>query len=333
MPMADSKKFPFLILFLLFMLHLHESTAQIKGGYWFPASGFPASNINSKLFTHLFCASTDVDPNTYKVTISSSNSPHFSSFTQIVQQKNPSVKTLLSIGGGNANPSIFSAMASQNSSRKSFINSSIQLDRSNNFHGIDLHWEYPSSTTNMQNFGVLAREFRASLISEGKTFEIPPLIFLGNVIYSIDLQPLNYAEIEEISDFVNVMAYDFHGPNWFPNRTAPPAALYSQQNSGVYQVSGDQGIRSWIGAGVAARKLILGVPYYGYAWRLVNGNNNGLYAPANGSAFGGDGSMGYNQIRAFVSQNRAVCVCTIQPWSQITAMLGQHGLATMMFRV
>ncbi|KAL9326108.1 hypothetical protein ACSQ67_006753 [Phaseolus vulgaris] len=308
--MAYSKKFSFLIPFLLLMLHLHESTAKIKGGYWFTASGSPASNINSTLFTHLFSAFADLDPNTYKVTISSSNAAQFSSFTQTVQQKNPSVKTLLSIGGGASNPSTFSAMASQSSSRKSFIDSSIQQARSNNFHGVDLDWEYPSSSSDMQNLGLLAREFRTSLISEGRNSGKAPLLLTAAFFYSSNYYSLDYPAkaINESFDFINVMAYDFHGPNWFPNRTAPPAGLYFQRNSGAYQVSGDLGIRSWIAAGVAAQKLALGIPYYGYAWRLVNANNNGLYAPATGSAFGGDGSMGYNQIRAFVSQNKARCV-------------------------
>ncbi|TKY54729.1 Chitotriosidase-1 protein [Spatholobus suberectus] len=298
MAMAYSKKFPFLISILLFVLHLHVSTAQtaIKGGYWFPASGFAVSNINSSLFTHLFCAFADVNPNTYQVTISSSNAPQFSTFTQTVQQKNPSVKTLLSIGGGASNPSIFSAMASQASTRKSFIDSSIQLARSNNFHGLDLDWEYPSTGSDMTNYGSLIREWRSALLSESRTSGNPVLLLVAAVFYSSKYYSLEYP-IQAITcslDWANIMAYDFYGPNWYPNRTAPPAALYALNNS-ANRVSGDEGIRAWIGSGVPAKKLVLGVPFYGYAWRLLNPNNPGLFAPANGSAIAGDGSIGYTQ--------------------------------------
>ncbi|KOM32914.1 hypothetical protein LR48_Vigan01g247000 [Vigna angularis] len=308
--MVFSKKFQFLIPFFLFMLHLHASTAQNIGGYWFAGSGFPASNINSTLFTHLFYAFADINSITYNVTISSSNSVQLSTFTQTVQQKNPSVKTLLSIGGGASNSSTFSAMASQPSSRKSFIDSAIQLARSNNLHGIDVDWESPSTPSDMQNFGQLAREFRTYLLSEARdsgksALLLSAALFRSSNYYSLDLPA---KAINDSFDFINVMTYDFHGPNWFPNRTAPPAALYFQPNSGAYQVGGDQGISSWIAAGVSPRKISMGIPYYGYAWRLRNASNNRLYAPANGSAFGGDGSMGYNQIRAFVSQNGARCV-------------------------
>ncbi|QCD80533.1 chitinase [Vigna unguiculata] len=309
--MVYSNKFQFVVSFFLFMLHLHASTAQnIIGGYWFADSGSPAADINSTLFTHLFCAFADTNPTNFTVTISSSNSAKFSSFTQTVQQKNPSVKTLLSIGGGASNPSTFSAMASQPTSRKSFIDSAIQLARSNNFHGVDIDWEYPSTPSDMQNFGIFSREFRTSLISEARNSGKPILLLSCAVFRSSDYYSLEMPSkaMNDSFDIINVMSYDFHGPNWFPNRTAAPASLNYQTNSGAYQVGGDQGIRSWIAAGVSRRKLAMGIPYYGYAWRLRNGSNNGLYAPANGSAFGGDGSMGYNQIRAFVSQNGARCV-------------------------
>ncbi|CAI9783083.1 unnamed protein product [Fraxinus pennsylvanica] len=62
------------------------------------------------------------------------------------------------------------------------------------------------------------------------------------------------------------------------------------------------------GAGVRATKLVLGMPFYGYAWRLVNANNHGLLAPANGPASADNGAMGYRQIKNFIAQNKAVTV-------------------------
>ncbi|KAJ6382264.1 hypothetical protein OIU77_030833 [Salix suchowensis] len=119
----------------------------VRAAYWFSDSGFPVSDIDSTLFTHLFCAFTGLNPQTNRFIIASENQARFSTFTRTVQQKNPSVKTLLSIGGGDANATDFDGMASQAVSRKSFIDSAIRLARSNNFHGLDLDWEYPSNAT------------------------------------------------------------------------------------------------------------------------------------------------------------------------------------------
>ncbi|CAJ1944778.1 unnamed protein product [Sphenostylis stenocarpa] len=155
--MANSKRFPFLIPFLLFMLHLHVSTAEINGGH----------NFLFKLRSVLI-------------------------FTQTVQRKNPSVKTLLSIGGGASDPSTFSTMASQPSSRKSFIDSSIQLARSNNFHGLDLDYEYPSSSSDMQNLGVLIREWRTALFSEARTSGKQVLLLALAAFINSNYYSLNY---------------------------------------------------------------------------------------------------------------------------------------------
>lgn len=98
------------------------------------------------------------------------------------------------------------------------------------------------------------------------------------------------------------MSYDFYGPGWSPNETAPPAALFGSGG----QVNGDAGIRAWIQSGFPASRISIGIPFYGWAWRLVNGGRNGFYAPANGAATGpgiGDGAITYKGINGFIAAN------------------------------
>ncbi|KAK8523396.1 hypothetical protein V6N13_113341 [Hibiscus sabdariffa] len=45
-----------------------------------------------------------------------------------------------------------------------------------------------------------------------------------------------------------------------------------------------------------------------YAWRLVNADDNGFFAPTSGAAITSGGALGYDQIRAFIAQNNAVQV-------------------------
>lgn len=301
----------FSIFLVSFQPYFSVGQTVVKGGYWFPGSGFAVSDINSTLFTHLFCAFADVNNQTYQVTISSSNQAQFQTFTKTVQQKNPSVKTLLSIGGGGSDVNTFASMASQSSSRKSFIDSSIKLARSNNFLGLDLDWEYPSDSTQMNNFGTLLTEWRAAVVTEAKSSGKTPLMLSAAVLYlSYYYSSSVTYPIQAISnslDWINLMAYDFYGPGWSPSSTGPPAALY---NSGNLE-SGDNGVRSWIQAGMSAKKLVLGLPFYGWSWRLTNSNNNGLFAPANGQGLAGDGSIGYNQIKQYITQNRATKVFNV----------------------
>ncbi|CAA2996240.1 chitotriosidase-1-like [Olea europaea subsp. europaea] len=99
------------------------------------------------------------------------------------------------------------------------------------------------------------------------------------------------------------MAYDFYDPSWY-KFTNSHAALYDPPG----QVSGSYGMGAWTQAGVRAKKLALGMPFYGYTWRLVNANNHGLLAPTNGPASPENGAMGYRQITNFITQNKAITV-------------------------
>lgn len=292
---------------LLLFMQINSSTAQtvVKSAYWFPASEFPQSSIDSSLFTHLFCAFANLDPQTNQVVIASSDTSSFSTFTKTVQQKNSNVKTLLSIGGGSSNPATFASMASKSDSRKAFIDSSIKLARSYGFYGLDLDWEYPTASADMTNLGLLLTEWRTAVTTESQNSGKAALLLTAAVSYSPRVNGLNYPSdsIAKNFDWINLMAYDFSAPAR-SQVTRSHAALYDPAS----QLSGSYGVGAWIQAGVPAKKLVLGFPFYGYSWKLVNAQNHGLYAPANGPTGSGDGSIGYNQIKTFITQNSATSV-------------------------
>ena len=142
---------------ILLYSELKPSKAQtwIKSGYWYSGNESPISDINSALFTHLICPFADVNSSSYEFSVSSSNEQYFSTFTNTVSQKNPSVTTLLSIAGGNANPTILSSMVSTASYRKSFIDSSIKIARLYGFQGLDFSWVSANTSSDMTNMGLL----------------------------------------------------------------------------------------------------------------------------------------------------------------------------------
>ncbi|KAL6012093.1 hypothetical protein ACLOJK_002568 [Asimina triloba] len=104
------------------------------------------------------------------------------------------------------------------------------------------------------------------------------------------------------------MAYDFKGPLWAADATGAPAALYSPTT----RYSGSAGVEAWISSGLPAKKLVLGVTFYGYAWKLVDPNKHGLGAAASGKSteegVDTEGAMKYWQIKEFVSRREATCV-------------------------
>ncbi|KAL6012097.1 hypothetical protein ACLOJK_002573 [Asimina triloba] len=294
---------------LIFLIQLHSSVGQpaVKSGYWFPASQFPPSNINSALFTHLFCGFATLNPQSYQVTIPPPDQSSFSSFTKTVQQKNPSIKTILSIGGQRANPAIFAAMASHPSSRKAFIDSSMKAARDDGFHGLDLYWAYPKTTSQMTHMGVLIGEWRAAVAAESRASGQPRLILTADVYYTPTLNSLSYPidPIRKSLDWINIAAYDLITPHSSPSATGAPAALFDPSS----RLSASFGIEAWIKTRLSAKKLVMGLPFHGYAWRLADPNKHDEGSPANGPAsdgdMGSDGMIGYKQIKEFAIRNSA----------------------------
>ncbi|CAI9098918.1 OLC1v1035650C1 [Oldenlandia corymbosa var. corymbosa] len=206
-----------IILLLLLILQSNGaiSAAQswMRASYWFSGSGFRISDINSSLFTHIICAFGDINSVTYELNISSSDQKYFSVVSSTLKQRNPSVVTLLSIGGERSNYSIYSTMVSQPSSRKSFIESSMDLARSYGFDGLDFSWPSASTAADADNIGILFNE--------------------------------------------------------------------------------------WSG-GLPAEKIVLVLPFYGYAWTLKDPKADGIGAPATGSAFTPEGDMTYMAVKDFI---------------------------------
>ncbi|KAK8482595.1 hypothetical protein V6N11_066257 [Hibiscus sabdariffa] len=303
----------FFFFFFLYILSLssqfHFSGAQtwVRAGYWYANGEFPIQDINSALFTHLSCAFAEVNSSNYQLFIPSASEQYFSTFATIVKRRNPAVKALLSvwngisatgksISGEKVNDSVLSSMVSSSSTRKSFIDSSIKTARRYGFHGIDFFWVWPNST-DLSSIGVLLDEWRAAINSEPRKSGESQLILTMAIRYLPTIGMVTYP-IESVRrnvDWAHVVAYDYHLPTR-ENFTGVHAALYNPSGN----VSTDFGIREWLNKGMPPSKLVLGLPYHGYAWKLVNSQDNAVGAPASGPAVTMDGSMGYKAIKSYI---------------------------------
>ncbi|KAL5772841.1 hypothetical protein ACOSQ2_012765 [Xanthoceras sorbifolium] len=295
-------------IFLCLELQAAKSGTWIRAGYyWYAQNEFPISDINSTLFTHLNCGFVQLNLNSstssyMQLSLTPFDEKHLSTFTDTVRKKNPSITTLLAIGGPDANGSTFSLMLSDCSYRKSFIDDSIKMARLYGFQGLDFVWLPPNiSSSDMFNLGILFKEWRAAINSEAtnSTTAYPPLILTMAVKYSPSSVSGTYPvdSMQRYLNWVHVVAHDYSTPNG-RNFTGAHAALYDPTTL----INTDYGISAWTDAGLSANKMVLCLPYYGYAWTLVNPEENGIGAPATGPALKKGGSMKYKEIKNYIKR-------------------------------
>ncbi|KAF7152747.1 hypothetical protein RHSIM_Rhsim01G0039200 [Rhododendron simsii] len=285
-----------LLLFLPSLANSSESQTWIKAGYWFSGSEFPATDIDSSLFTHLICGYAYINNSTFELSILPPDETKFSNFTDIVRRKNPTVKTLLSIWTQNQNFAAYFSMTSQLSHRSSFIESSIQRARLYGFDGLELNGVKPGpNTNNMTDMGLLFDEWRSAIDRESKNSSRSPLILTMEGHYMPSQNTTSYPldSIRRNLDWVNIRAYDYHSP--FQERfTGAHSALYDPSSN----LNTDYGIKEWMSRGFPTKQMVLGLAYYGYSWTLVDPTDNGIGSPARGT-IATDGSMNYKYIRSY----------------------------------
>lgn len=283
---------------------------HVKAAYWpsYTLSYTPPSSIRASLYTHIFYAFADINEQTFRVNVSSNDQKTIAAFTATVTKTNPSLKTLISIGGGGADGSAFARMASNAFTRQVFIKSSIALARLHGFHGLDLDWEFPKNTTEMHNMAILFSEWRHNIQLESRSSGRPPLLLTAAVYFAQrfflwgEKRAYPTTSIAQNLDWVNVMCYDYHG-SWDTSATGAPAALYDPSSN----VTTSYGIRSWVESGLPSHKVVMGMPLYGRSWILSSGNDTRIGAPAVAAGpkqklSDETGVMFYSEIRDFIKE-------------------------------
>ncbi|WP_326679416.1 glycoside hydrolase family 18 protein [Streptomyces sp. NBC_01237] len=245
--------------------------------------------------------------------------PLAGNFNQLreLKAKHPGLKAMISLGGWSWSTH-FSDAARTAASRKALVSSCVDLYIKGNlpvdgarggagaaaglFDGIDIDWEWPGSEGNTgtvfrpedkKNFTALVHEFRKQLDAyartsakatkadegKGKGHGHTPRPRHYELSAYVPTSPakidagFDVPRIMRDFDFVNLQGYDFHVSG--EKTTAQQSALYAKGDHSV-----DQTVRDWIRRGAPARKLVVGMPFYGQGWTGVTGGGDGLGQPA-----------------------------------------------------
>ena len=200
--------------------------------------------------THINYAFGHVNATFNGVTID--NKDRLKSIVELKKTK-PSLKVLLSIGGWQSGG--FSEMAMTDANRKSFATDCKLVVDDFNLDGIDIDWEYPTSNAagisasskDKDNFNFLMQAIRASIGND-------KWLTFASASTTIDYYDLK--TLAATVNFVNIMMYDVDVPPYHQS------ALH--RSDMVNAIAADESIDKHIEGGMPAKKLVLGIPFYGH---------------------------------------------------------------------
>ncbi len=215
-----------------------------------------------------------------------------------LKAKYPKLKVVISIGGWTWSDKFSDAALPAN--RAAFVSSCIDMfirgnfapgvSRAGIFDGIDIDWEYPGEcgetcnyrAEDTQNYTALLAEFRRQLDA------VKPglLLTIAAPADQDKVDKIQVAAIQPYLNWTNLMTYDFHG-DW-DDTTNFHSALYVSpaDPTGSAGLSAHDAATLWQSRGAPARKLVLGVPFYGRGWVGVPNTNHGLWQASTGVANG-----------------------------------------------
>ncbi len=272
-------------------------------GYVFPRLG-PISqlDIRGDLLTHINYAFANIREGLLAVE-RPDDAANLRTLTDL-RQRFPNLKVLISVGGWSWSGG-FSDMAFSRAKRKRFIDSAVGFLRQHELDGIDIDWEYPGQSgagnrhrpADRRNFTLLLAEMRRALNLAQKQSGRPCLLTIAAGASHSFLQHTEMRRAQKYLDYVNLMTYDFfverggksgHHSNLYTSSFNPDAP------------SGAASVTDFLRAGVPARKLVLGVPFYGRGWKGAKLDNNGLYQEAAAA----EGGLSWNNLtQSYIDKN------------------------------
>ncbi len=204
---------------------------------------------NPKLLTHINYAFGAVNKSFDGIVIQNPDR-----LRQVVELKKAAscLKVLLSIGGWASGG--FSEMADNDTGRVKFALACAATVQEFGLDGIDIDWEYPTSSMagitaspdDRENFLKLMKAVRQAIGSK-------KLLTIASISGA---EFIDFAKVMPWIDYVNIMAYDMGVP---PKHQA---ALYRSGMSGDLTV--EESVKAHLAAGIPAAKLVMGVPFYGH---------------------------------------------------------------------
>ncbi len=181
-------------------------------------------------------------------------------------------KVLLCVGGSETAPLFRTALS--DAVRPRFIASLVSMAVTRGYDGLDIDME-PIRDADAPQYEAFIRELRAKM-----TAARPGLLLTAATAW----EPALFARLQGQFDQINLMTYDLSGP-WAGFNTWYNASLHDSGGQlmpgGVPYTSADGTLRPFIQAGIAPRKMGVGIAFYGDVWVGTDGPKQSIKGVTN----------------------------------------------------
>ncbi|MGL5346264.1 MAG: glycosyl hydrolase family 18 protein [Peptostreptococcaceae bacterium] len=230
---------------------------------------------------------------------------HFNILNQM-KKKNPDVDLLISVGGW-AGSRGFYTMMDTDQGIDTFTDSCVDFIRTYGFDGVDIDFEFPSSTSQSGNpadfdlseprrktinarYNLMMKTLREKIDKASKEDGKDYLLTAAVSASSWVLGGVDSNEYASYLDFLSIMSYDYHGGwNQFVENQANiyPDPADKETAGMIMPVLGMDWSYKYYRGVLPPEKILMGIPYYTRGWENVQGGNGtGLHGTSNTPATG-----------------------------------------------
>jgi len=289
---------------------------------------FKIEDIDENLCTHVNYGFAKLNEYTYEIEVfdpyldDKKNTWDLRAYERFnnLRKKNPNLTTMIALGGWYEGSEKYSDMAKDAKLRATFVKSVLKFLKEHDFDGLDMDWEYPGSRlgdpkTDKDDFIALLKELKEAFQPEGYvlTAAVSPGKKTIDTAYVVP-------ELNKLLDWINVMAYDYHG-GWEDTlgHNAPLYRRPDETDELFVWFNVNYTINYWLELGADKKKLVMGVPFYGRAWSLESQTKVKLHDVAKGMSPAGfisgeEGVLGYNEICQMEQKNPGDWVNLYDPY-------------------
>ncbi|OAV95374.1 hypothetical protein, variant [Puccinia triticina 1-1 BBBD Race 1] len=247
---------------------------QVISGYYpsYNAHIQPPSKIPWSHYTHIdyFVAPVQDDPgNPLKI----ENETNLIETVKLAKAHNVSISLCV---GGWTGSKFFSNLVKTDGSRQKFTTSLVQIIKKYNFDGVDLDWEYPGvpgeegniiSPLDTENFLKFLKLLRKKF---GRNYRISAAVSVKGFMGADGKYLKDTKAFAKVLDYITIMAYDIYVAGAGRSLSGPNAPLFHTCSDPQSKFSVSGAIKTWIKSGFHSRKILLGLPAYGYAYTLLS---------------------------------------------------------------